>query len=174
MQAMLNFWSGKPPVRDSAEHKFWWNWHLTWMQIANRRAALFHNWERFTWQWQSIASAYSSYCEAQQARKKLEFVRSDYNRCWGVVVERTKRKGQGDLCKVRVLRDRHYNWVTEPYIKTLDEHWLTPVPAWDADVQSPWSMIPTRVTHTRWQIGWNKKAERARKQVLRRQWRGLE
>jgi hypothetical protein len=73
-----------------------------------------------------------SWIEKLVAFHKYKFVKSHYRRAWtGIVIDRRKRHGQGDLLLILVVRDRNGNVPRKRLIKILDEAWITYVPAVD-------------------------------------------
>lgn len=160
------------PVRDN--HDYWFTMQVVWMLIGSAHRDAVHWWDKWLWLWQFVGRREKELADAQAAWDALEFVKCWYSRKWGVVRSRLRRRGAGDLCTVWWLRDRHYNWLPKVEVGTIDENWLQPAEAWELDRSAPWTLgIPTAVKQARRAAGRQKKAERARKQVLRREWRGL-
>lgn len=171
--------SNHPYYLHAPSPKGWWyDFHLTWAKIGGRYADDCRAWDRFIWGWQRVCSAVESRVHAEKVRR-VEFVRlrgGEYGRVLCRYKSRdTWRNENIKMIRVRVLRDRRYNWVRKPYDRETSDWGLIPVKDWGMDPLAPYNVdIPMEVRNRRRTEARNKKAERARKQVLRRQWRGLE
>jgi hypothetical protein len=171
---MVQLWIGPSPPRGSPEYLYWWDMRLAWARIAGQYSEECYQWQSWIWFWRRLGSWIDSEARAKASRTKTEFVRCRCRKGYGIVLHRQKRKSANDLCRVLILRDRRFNWVHKSYVIAIDASWLTPVPDWGMDPESPHNTgIPTAVVRERRAIARDRKAVRARKNVLRRQWRGI-
>jgi len=146
-----------------------------WARIGGLYAEECQQWQYFIWFWHRLGHWVKSEALARAGRTKMEFVRLRCLKGYGIVVSRERRKGTSDLCKVRVLRDRRFNWVRKPRVVLIDAAWLTPVADWGMDPWAPYNTgIPTEVTRARRAAAEETLRLRRLRKYLRRCWRGLE
>jgi hypothetical protein len=133
-----------------------------WISILLERR---NNWETDYWK--------QTLLEAEKARTKVEFVQSTYRAPWqGRVIKREKRKGCGDLLTIKVVKDRHGNWLRKTFICTLDEYWTKPCKPW-FDPDAPYNLdIPLFVQYQRRDTGAYVLYIRRLRKYLKRKLRG--
>lgn len=164
--------SGHPfhlaPMNDG----WWWDFEIFWARLAGAYAEEQRRIERWLWFWAALSGHFQSVVSAQKSLDESRFVRLPNGQYGRVVPDWRKSRKE----RVAVLRDRHYNWVRKISYVEVGQDELTTVIPWPMDQRYPWDIfgIPRQVKEARRQEALGKRSERARKQSLRRWWRGLD